>query len=89
MAQAMDIMRREVGLPEVSILNACSMSLDKLSDIHKAEKGGTKKDSRELLETKLLNVISKAKPTVWLQRTRTKSERVTKKKEIGNGSIEI
>lgn len=88
MAQAVDIMRQE-GLPDMHILNACSMSLDKLSDIYKAEKGGTKKDSRELIETRLLNVISKAKPTVWLQRIRTKSEKGKKAKEIADGTIEI
>lgn len=86
MPTALQIMRSE-GLTENGILNACSMSLDKLSDIYRVEKGGTKKGSREVIETKLQSVISKARPTVWLQREKTKSEKVTK--EITNGTSEV
>jgi hypothetical protein len=85
MPTALQILRSE-GLSEIGILNTCSMSIDKLSDVYRVEKGGTKKSGREVLETKLQSVLSKARPTVWLQREKHKSEKV---KEIANGTIEV
>jgi hypothetical protein len=91
MPTAIQVMRSE-GLSENGIINACSMSLDKLSDVYRMEKGGTKKSSREAIEAKLQMVISKARPTVWLQRERVaKGDKATivVKKEITNGTSEV
>jgi hypothetical protein len=73
MKTAVDLIKAE-GLTESSILNACSMSLSKLSDIYYTEKGGTKKDARETIETKLKATISRGEPVIWLQREKSKKE---------------
>jgi hypothetical protein len=65
---------RAAGLVDNSILTACSLSLSKLADIYHAEKGGTEKEARETVETKLNALIARGEPVIWLQRGKNTKE---------------
>ena len=70
-----------VGLSTDHFIQACSVSLPKLSDVVAGVMGISRGDAREELEQKLKDVIEKEQDIVYLQRAKEK-----KAKEVTNGN---
>lgn len=67
-AKAVSLLKGQI--PEDRVLSCATLSLPQLASVFASEKGGSAKDSREILEAVLKDLLVHGEPVVYLQRGR-------------------